>query len=369
MTRHVVRYYDLARLHASIRPELDQAFDELLESSAFVGARASTAFETRFAHWTGRLASVGVGSGTDALTLTLRAVGIGPGQEVIVPANTFAATAEAVLHVGAEPVFADVDPEMLLLTKETVDRAVTPRTAAVIPVHLYGHVVPLSHLESWRDAGYTVIEDAAQAHLATWKGRSVGAVGRATCFSFFPGKNLGALGDAGAIVSDDAELVADLHQLRDHGRSSKDIHEVLGWCSRLDGLQAAFLNVKLNHLERWTAARVEIAESYRRRLEAADAVALVPWEDGAVHHCIVVRIRQRDRVAAAMRADGIETGVHYRRALTQQPAFAKWVRPCPNAEEAATEILSLPCDPLMTQDDIGAVCESLLEAVDKSKAV
>lgn len=358
-----VRYYDLGRLHASIRPELDRAFDEVLISSAFVGARVCEQFEKRFAQKTGRAAAVGCGSGTDALALALRGLGVGAGQEVIVPALTFAATAEAVLHAGAVPVFADVDPDTLLLSRETVQAVRNRRTAAIIPVHLYGHVVSLDLLSEWRSEGIIVIEDAAQAHLATWNGRPVGDVGQASCFSFFPGKNLGALGDAGAVVTDDSALASTLRSLRDHGRSSKDTHDAVGWCSRLDGLQAAFLNVKLDHLEEWTAARVAIADSYRMRLNGVDRVRLVPWGDGAVHHGVVVRVADRDSVAKRMSAERIDTGVHYRYSLSQQRAFEPWAGPCPQAELAASEVLSLPCDPLMTGDDVGLVCDALLRAV------
>jgi dTDP-4-amino-4,6-dideoxygalactose transaminase len=209
-----IPFLDLARLHGSIRDELDEAIDRVIGASAFIGGEEVRAFESAFAeaHDVGH--AVGCASGTDAISLSLRALGVGDGDEVVVPSMTFFATAEAVTHVGAVPVVADVDGSTLLLTPETVDAVRTPLTRAVLPVHLYGHVVPFDHLAEWREAGLLVIEDAAQAHVASWKGESVGSVGRTTCFSFFPGKNLGAMGDAGAVVTDDPELAARVRKLR-----------------------------------------------------------------------------------------------------------------------------------------------------------
>lgn len=357
-----IPYLDLGRLHASIRGDLDAAYESVLSSSTFVSASAGEAFEAEFARLHGRQGGVGCGSGTDALALSLRALGVGPGDEVVVPALTFVATAEAVVHVGAEPVLADVDATTLLLSKESVSAVATTRTRAVIPVHLHGRVVSLDDLDSLSADGYAVVEDAAQAHLATWRDRSVGSAGRLACFSFFPGKNLGALGDAGAVLSDDAELLARIRRIRDHGRDSKDLHETIGWCSRLDGIQAAFLGAKLRHLPMWTAARRALADTYRARLDGVAGLKLIPWEEGAVHHALVIRVANRDAVADALRRDGIGTGVHYRVALSQQPALSKWATPCPNAEQACDEILSLPIDPLMSIGDVDVVCDALERA-------
>ncbi len=355
-----IPFLDLTRLHASIRPELDAAFDAVVSGSRFVGAAATVApFEEAFAAAHRAPATAACGSGTDALALALRALGVGPGDEVVVPSMTFVATAEAVVHVGAHPVVADVDPVSLLLDEPSVDIVRTERTRAVIAVHLFGHVVPPATLQRWRDSGLIVIEDAAQAHLATLDGQPVGSVGHAACFSFFPGKNLGALGDGGAVLSTDPAVIEEVCRLRDHGRRSKYEHDVIGWCSRLDGLQAAILSTKLAHLPAWTEGRVRAAERYLDRLDAH----LVPWEEGAVHHLLVARVdgARRDRIRDDLRAVGIGTGVHYPVPLSRQPSLAPWTGSTPAAETASGEVLSLPMDPLMTLDEVDYVCDRFLE--------
>jgi dTDP-4-amino-4,6-dideoxygalactose transaminase len=236
----------------------------------------------------------------------------------------------------------------------------TRHTRAVLPVHLYGHPVDFEAIRSWRRSGLLVIEDACQAHLASWRGEPVSVPGDAACFSFYPGKNLGALGDGGMVVSADEELLARIRRLRDHGQSAKYVHPDVGWCSRLDGLQAAFLEVKLRHLPAWTQARASLAEQYWARL----GDRLVPWEVGAVHHLLVVRSRPeaRDDIRTALDAAGIETGYHYPVSLSRQPALARWSRPCPNAERAAAEVLSLPIHPMLTEADVDTVCDAFLAA-------
>jgi dTDP-4-amino-4,6-dideoxygalactose transaminase len=360
-----VPFLDLGALHASIRPDLDRAIDRVISSSGFVGGAEVVAFEEEFgaAHGTGP--GAGCGSGTDALALTMRALGIGPGDEVIVPSMTFVATAEAVVHVGATPVIADVDPRTLLLSQEAVQAVMSERVRAVVPVHLYGHVVPFGDLAAWRDAGLLVIEDAAQAHLATWAGRPVGEVGHAACFSFYPGKNLGALGDGGMVISTDERVVDEVRRVRDHGRKTKYEHETVGWCSRLDGLQAAVLRTKLEHLTEWTKARRELASAY------ADACGdlLVPWEDGAVHHLLVARLhgsaRSRADIAECLKDAGIATGIHYPVPLSEQPSMASFRGQSPIAELAATEILSLPMCPTLPASAAGTVARALFQAIDE----
>lgn len=353
MTR--IPFLDLQRLHRSIDEELKHAIATTVETGAFVGKSAIAGFEERFgaAHETG--AGAGCGSGTDALTLALKALAIKPGDEVIVPAMTFIATAEAVVHAGGTPVVADVDPDTLLLTPETVDQVTTSKTRVVMPVHLYGHVVPAAHLTHWRDAGLLVIEDAAQAHLGRTEGQPVGSIGHAACFSFYPGKNLGAFGDGGMVISSDESMVEEVRRIRDHGRTTKYTHDVVGHCSRLDGLQAAILDVKLKHLQEWTDNRVALAEHYRSQI----GERLVPWEDGAVHHLLVARFSDRDATQAHLSDADISSGIHYPVPLSKQPWLADSSVPCPGAEIAADEILSLPMDPLMTNSEVDRVVSHL----------
>lgn len=351
-----VPFLDLNRLHASIRPELDAVAADVIDNSRFVGAASSRSFEQAFAAAHGRTHAIGCGSGTDALVLALVGAGVGAGDEVILPSMTFVATAEAVVHAGATPVLADVDPATLLLDAATVAAVRTERTKAVLPVHLYGNMVDPAAMRSWRDDGLVVVEDAAQAHLASRDGIGVGEVGHAACFSFYPGKNLGALGDGGAVLTDDDEIAARIASLRDHGRQDKYRHDLIGWCSRLDGMQAAFLEVKLRHLPAWTERRRRAAARY------LDALGdrLVSWSPGAVHHLLVARVgSDRAAVAKALADEGIQTGIHYPVAMSDQPSLARWARPTPVAEAAAAEILSLPMDPLMTDDDVDRVIAAI----------
>ena len=353
----IVPFQDLGRLHESIADELNEAIQRVIASSGFVGAAAARSFEEAFAaaHHVGH--AVGVGSGTDALALALRALGISPGDEVVVPSMTFVATAEAVLHVGATPVIVDVDPTTLLIDPIAVAAATTERTVAVMPVHLYGHVVPFDVIRGWQAQGLKVVEDAAQAHLGTWRGQGVGTVGDAACFSFYPGKNLGALGDGGAVVTNDRALAERIAKLRDHGRESKYLHDEIGWCSRLDGLQAAVLEVKLRQLPEWTETRRVLADRYRERL----GDRLIPWEEGAVHHLLVVRpgAERRDALQAALADRGVGVGVHYPVALSRQPSVATYAMPSPFAEAAAESVLSLPMDPLMKLSEVELVCDQV----------
>jgi dTDP-4-amino-4,6-dideoxygalactose transaminase len=356
----LIPFLDLPRLHASIRPELDEAVDRVMRSGAFIEGPELHAFEQAFASAHSVADAAGVGSGTDALALALRALGLGPGDEVVVPSMTFIATAEAVVHVGATPVIADVHPETLLLTPETVAEVRSRRTRAVIPVHLYGHMVPPRHLEEWKGEGLIVLEDAAQAHLAERDGVGVGHTGHAAAFSLYPGKNLGAMGDGGVVASTDTGVVAEARRLRNHGCETKYEHQVVGFCSRLDGLQAAMLSVKLDHLATWTASRRRLADRYRVGLTKV-GVRTVPWQAGDVHHLLVARVGSdcRDDVRQALDGQQIQTGIHYPIALSQQPALAGYQRPCPHAELAAAEMLSLPIDPLMTLDEVDRVCAAI----------
>jgi dTDP-4-amino-4,6-dideoxygalactose transaminase len=302
---------------------------------------------------------VGVASGTAALELSLRACEIGGGDEVITTAHTFFATAEAISNVGATPVFADIDPATFNLDPDAVESSITPRTRAVIPVHLYGRPADLDALvDICRRHGLRLIEDAAQAHGARSRGRACGTVGDLACFSFYPGKNLGAYGDAGAVTGDPS-LLARIRKLRDHGRSSKYEHDEVGYGERLDALQAAVLGVKLRHLEDWTEARRRHAATYDRLLAGSSLVT--PSQDPRdrhVFHLYVVRSLRRDDLLASLTAAGIGAGVHYPIPLHRQPAYeARGYGDCrlPAAEAAAGEVLSLPLYPELTDEQIGSV--------------
>lgn len=357
-----IPFQDLTRLHGSIRAELDDAVRGIVDRSAFVGGAPVASFESAFAEAHGAAGAAGCGSGTDALALALRALGIGPGDEVVVPSMTFVATGEAVVHVGATPVLADVDPVTLLLTPEAVDAVRTERTRAVLPVHLFGHVVPGEHLRTWRDAGLVVVEDAAQAHLAHHDGEPVGTIGHAACFSFYPGKNLGAWGDGGMVIAGDQAVTDRVQVLRDHGRRSKYAHDEIGWCSRLDALQAAVLEVKLRHLAGWTDVRRTLAERYREHL----GDHLVPWGPGAVHHLLVVRTAgpdARTSLQSELAEQEIASGIHYPIALSEQGSMSPWHRACPVSEAASRSVLSLPMDPLMTLDEVDEVCRVVASAL------
>jgi dTDP-4-amino-4,6-dideoxygalactose transaminase len=359
-----VPFVDLAAVTGDVRVPVFDAWLALLDSNRFIGGEAVDRFESQWAAYCGTTQAVGVGNGTDAIQLTLRAMGIGEGDEVIVPANSFVATAEAVMLAGAIPHFADVDPATLLLTPDALNAAVTKRTRAVIVVHLYGQMADMDAVcRTAERVGIAVIEDAAQAHGATWRGRRAGSVGHAGCFSFYPGKNLGAFGDAGAVVTSDADLAARLRSLRDHGRAggSHYDHAYVGTNSRLDAVQAVVLSAKLKQLDAWNEARRAIAQQYRAAMAATtvDLVAEAPGARG-VYHLAVVRVPQRDRVRRWLHQRGIGTGIHYPTPIHRLAPYEHLsVGPLPVAEQAAAEILSLPMFPHMTQEQVAHVCRAI----------
>jgi len=356
---------DLKAQYATIKKEIDAAITRVLESCSFVGGNELERFEERFAAFCEAKHSIGVGNGTDALFLALRALGIGPGDEVIVPAFTFIATAEAVSATGARPVFADVDEETATLDPEALKAAITARTAAIIPVHLYGRAAAMEPiLEIAQQHGLAVIEDAAQAHGARYQGRRVGSFGVAACFSFYPGKNLGCYGDGGAVVTNDEALARKVRMLRDHGRVQKYVHEMEGYNSRLDNIQAAVLNVKLDHLEEWNRKREKIAGKYRDLLTDLPEVELLapaqPFEH--VYHLFVIRIKSRDDLKQKMVEKGVGVGIHYPLPLHLQPAYRKQgygEGDFPISERLAREVLSLPIYPELTDDQQRHVVEVL----------
>ncbi len=368
-----VPFLDLNAMHAELAPEIDAAWRSVSESGRFVGGPAVETFEAEWAAYCGTRHCVGVANGTVALELTLAAFGIGPGDEVIVPANTFIATAAAVAATGATPVFADVDPATLLLTAESIGPHLTSRTAAVMVVHLYGQPANMDAINALASrAGLCVIEDAAQAHGATWRGRPVGGLSRAGCFSFYPGKNLGAFGDAGAIVTNDAVLADRIRAMSNHGRCHDDPyrHDTLGGNHRLDAVQAAVLSVKLRRLDAWNAARRHAASLYSAALAGLPA-AMVPTAQAASssHHLAVVRAPSRDALREELTAAGIGTGIHYPIPCHLQAPFLSFNREAlPETEKAAAEILSLPMYPHITEAQIRHVAGTIAEFLATSRA-
>jgi dTDP-4-amino-4,6-dideoxygalactose transaminase len=342
-----VPFNDLRAQYHTIKPEIDAAVAEVLESCRYVGGPYLDGFEERFAKYCNTSEAVGVASGTAALHLVLAALDIGPGDEVITTPYTFIATTEAVSQTGASVRLVDCRVEDGCLDPEQLEAAITPRTKAVIPVHLYGQPADMDPiLEIAERHGVTVIEDSAQAVGSKYKGRRAGSLGRVACFSFYPGKNLGAYGDAGGITTNDAALAQRLRLLRDHGRSTKYEHEVEGYNYRLDGLQAACLDVKLRHLEDWTEGRRKFAARYDELLADSDVQPLRPRADVRhVYHLYVVRVRDRETLLPLLHERGVGAAVHYPIALHLQPAYARLglgEGSFPAAETLAREVVSLP---------------------------
>jgi dTDP-4-amino-4,6-dideoxygalactose transaminase len=372
-----VPFTDLGAMTREVRDTVLLGWADVLESSRFIGGEQVERFEDEFAAYCASSHAVGVANGTDALHLTLRALGIGPGDEVIVPANSFVATAEAVVLAGATAHFADVDPGTLLMTATTAEAAVTSRTRAIIVVHLYGQVADMDALGAMASRfGLVLIEDAAQAHGATWHDQVAGSFGRAGCFSFYPGKNLGAFGDAGAVVSSDAALAARIRSMRDHGRvvGSHYGHSIVGTNSRLDAMQAVVLSAKLAFLDKWNEARRYIADRYRTAFGAV-GLGLVHEAASArgVYHLAVARVPDREQVRSLFASLGIQTAVHYPTPLhLLEPYVQLATEPLQIAETAAREVMSLPIFPHMTDEQIGRVCASaaaIAEFLETSEAV
>jgi dTDP-4-amino-4,6-dideoxygalactose transaminase len=362
-----VPFVDLKAQYESIRPEIDAAIQRVLTHHEFILGVEAKEFEKEFAKHVHAKGAVGVASGTAALHLSLLACGVGAGDEVITTAHTFFATAEAIAQTGAKPVFVDINARTYNIDPERIDAAITPRTKAIVPVHLYGQTAPLDAiLEIAQKHGLRVIEDAAQAHGAECGSRRSGAIGDLACFSFYPGKNLGAYGDAGAVTGDDETLLAKVRSLRDHGRTSKYQHDQIGYGERLDGIQAAILRAKLPHLEAWTEARRANARKYNELLQ--DSQVVTPHEvpgNRHVYHLYVVRVANRDRVMEQLKAAGISSGIHYPIPMHQQPAFCHngyAGLSLPATEKAASEIISLPMFPELTNEQIAYVADALKEA-------
>ncbi len=345
----------------ALMAELLAVVERVARSASFTFGPELEAFEAEFASYCGTAHAIGVSSGTEALALVLRAIGIGPGDEVIVPANSFIATAEAVSLTGATPRFADVDPQTALITAETATEALSDRTRGIIPVHLYGRSVELAPLLSLaRERGIAVIEDAAQAHGAALHGRRVGSIADAGCFSFYPAKNLGGWGDGGAVITDDAQLADRVRLMRSHGERTRYEHEVIGTTGRLDALQAAILRVKLRHLDTWNSGRRHVAAKLSEALagsSVAPPVALRPGEDH-VFHQFVVEASDRDGLRRHLASSGVATAIHYPKPIHRTPAYAWCDQPAgslPVSERLALQICSLPVHHSMTDQEIARI--------------
>jgi len=359
---------DLGAQFSSIEEEIFEALQRVFDTTSFILGSEVDAFEEEFARFSGVEHCVGVANGTDALELALRAIGIGSGDEVLVPANSFIASALAVVRAGAKPVFVDCEPEFQLIDPDEVRRKLTSKVKAIMPVHLFGQMAPMEALEKiTADAGIPIVEDAAQAQGCTRNGRFAGGIGVAAGTSFYPGKNLGAYGDAGAILTNSEETAARVRRLRNYGSEEKYHHPETGFNSRLDTLQAAVLRVKLSRLADWNEARRQAADRYASLLEGS-AIDPPQTMDGNVHiwHLYVVRVPNRQHIIDGLQAKGIGAGVHYPVPIHLQGAFQSLGHvkgDFPNAEKAAEEILSLPLFPEITEEQQAYVVESLEEAV------
>src|SRR2546425_969693 len=362
----MIPYLDLRAQYQSIKPEVDAAIARVLESTQFVLGDAVAGFERALADYCGVSEGIGVNSGTSALHLALLAAGVGPGDEVITVPFTFVATVSAIGYAGARAVLVDIEPDYYTMDPARLEKAITPRTKAIIPVHLYGQPADMDPILSIaRKHGLTVIEDAAQAHGAKYHGRPCGSMGEVGCFSFYPGKNLGAYGEGGAVVTNDRELARRIRTLRSWGEEKRYEHTGKGFNYRMDGIQGAVLGVKLRHLEAWTEARRSRAAVYRQVL--ADVPVPLPGErPGARHgsHVVAVRVSQREMWRERLAAAGVQTGVHYPIPVHLQPAHLDlgYRRgDFPVSEAAADEVLSLPLYPELTDAQIEIVAAAVRE--------
>lgn len=357
---------DLHAQYETIKPEIDAAIQRTIEKTAFILGPEAKQFETNFAEFCGVKHAIGLDSGTAALHLALIALGVGAGDEVITTAHTFVATSEPVSLVGARPVFVDIDPRTYNMDPAKLEAAITANTKAIISVHLYGQPAEMDAIMAVaRKHNIPVIEDAAQAHGATYRDRKIGSLTELACFSFYPGKNLGAYGDAGALTTNSDELNQKIRMLRDHGRTSKYEHEITGYGYRLDGIQGAILDAKLKHLPDWNAARRSHADYYTELLSNLDDSIVTPYEPShlrSAYHLYVIRTRNRDELMQYLKANDIEAGIHYPVPLHLQPVYRNLgyhAGDFPHTEQAAREILSLPLYPELTHAQIDRVVETM----------
>ena len=363
----MIPYLDLAAQHAAIRPDLEAAVADVMFGSEFTLGRHVSRFESAFASYCGVAHGVGVNSGTSALHLALVAHGIGPGDEVITAAFSFVATAAAILYTGARPVLVDVDPVTLTIDPDRLSDALSSKTRAIMPVHLYGQPADMDSVtDVARRHNLRVIEDACQAHGAFYKGRRVGSIGDVACFSFYPGKNLGAYGDGGGITTNDDEIAARLRLLANHGSRVKYQHEIEGFNSRLDTLQAVVLDTKLSRLDGWNESRKRRAAQYSAALANSGVTTPSIVHGDHVWHLYVIETPARDAMIDALKARGVASGIHYPYPVHLTPAYAhlgKGPGSFPHSERAAARILSLPMFPELTEEQAAYVASAVHEAV------
>jgi dTDP-4-amino-4,6-dideoxygalactose transaminase len=362
-----VSYLDLKAQYRNIKPEIDEAIARVLESSQFVLGAEVAAFEQEFAAYCGTRDCVALNSGTSALHLALLAAGVGLGDEVITVPFTFVASVAAIIYVGARPILIDIDPRLLTMDATAIESAITPRTKAIMPVHLYGHPCDMDPIMSVaRRHGLVVIEDAAQAHGAKYKGHPVGTIGDIGCFSFYPTKNLGAYGEGGAVTTNNAEYAQKIRSLRDWGQDRKYYHAMRGYNYRMEGFQGAILRVKLRHLDKWTEARLAIAKKYDELLAdcGLELPVEMPWARH-VYHVYTLRTEGRDELQKTLLTEGIQTAVHYAIPVHLQPAYSDLgygKGSLPQSETAAQRVLSLPIYPELPEPAIAQVVNAVKRA-------
>jgi dTDP-4-amino-4,6-dideoxygalactose transaminase len=360
-----IPFVDLHAQYLSIKEEIDNAIAGVIAKTAFIGGHYVQEFERAFAQDYGVGHCIPVANGTDAIYIALRMLGIGAGDEVITSAHSWISTSETISQTGARPVFVDVD-DYFTINADLIEAAITPRTKAIIPVHLYGQPADMTKIMSLaKKYGLLVVEDCAQAHYAQWRGQRVGTFGNAATFSFYPGKNLGAYGDAGAIITNDESLATKMRMYANHGALKKHSHQIEGVNSRLDGLQAAILSAKLPHIHDWTRARQQVAAWYDELLGSVAGVETPKVRNEATHvyHLYVIKVTKRDALMAALAADGIETSVHYPVALPAMDAYkylASTQPATPRAIDNSQKILSLPIYPELQRNTVEQIAIALL---------
>jgi dTDP-4-amino-4,6-dideoxygalactose transaminase len=362
----VIPYLDLRAQYQSIREDIQRAIAGVLESSQFILGKEVAAFEEEFAAYCSARYAVALNSGTSALHLSLIAAGVGPGDEVITTPFTFVATVAAIYYCGAQPVYVDIDPKTYTLDTRQLQSVITARTKVILPVHLYGHPADMDPILALaRSNGMIVIEDAAQAHGAGYRGRRVGSLGELACFSFYPGKNLGAYGEGGIVVTNNSEHASVIRKLRDWGQSRRYHHDLRGFNYRMDSLQGAILRVKLRYLEGWTEGRRAVAREYTRLLENFAVIRPVEQDYARhVYHVYAIRSQHRDALIEHLSAKGIQTGIHYPIPVHLQNAYAEARYPrgsFPVAELVASQVLSLPIYPELTSEQITSVADAVRE--------